>query len=537
MARDLCLVLASIVLTQMVKSVRRPVRARAVLGSVLLFILYLPQALMAQTQAQVDACKANQCTSFCKDLDLQTKQLTQCIAQCRQSCTQTTTEPVTITPKYLIMSVGYAPPGCTATATSLCGAGNGSSQVDYNSTSSNGSKISTKDSFNLGLTISYDNSSVLPGIGGGGSYSFSNETADTSSVNVTKGQSFDWKISGNGDGIDHGQDQFLLLLHPKIKLNKQGNTILWSVTDGGAMYTAFESELQNPASMRAGTKQVFDELGLTTDDYKTMLKADPFAGILRVAGGGHLGQIETGLNQAVGVSTMGGAPATDSNGPANPGASLDQQRFWYTGINFPYQASKSDPACNGGVCNCSTITGSLSNDNVSETIHEDTGTTTVDLYGGVSVPEVYSLKVDGKMTWTTTATTDNTTESKQTATATVACPSTQYTGPQGIQVWWDSRYGSFVFLLYDPGAVPMIHQGQVKDPAGHAVAGQLVTMTLGGKTYRTYTAPDGTYKFPTWGGKTMPTGTAQILSGSLTQSVTVGKSVVLQHHPVVQKVQ
>jgi len=153
----------------------------------------------------------------------------------------------------------------------------------------------------------------------------------------------------------------------------------------------------------------------------------------------------------------------------------------------------------------------------------------VDLYGGVSVPQAYSLKIDTKMVWTTTATTDNTTEGKQTATATVSCPSAQYTGEEGMYLWWDSRYGSFVFIPYDPGVVPMIHKGSVVSRSGHPIGGQLVTMTYGGKTYRTYSAPDGTYHFPSWSGKNIVSGTAEIETGGVKQTVQIGKTHEITH--------
>jgi hypothetical protein len=143
---------------------------------------------------------------------------------------------------------------------------------------------------------------------------------------------------------------------------------------------------------------------------------------------------------------------------------------------------------------------------------------------------VWSLKLDTKMVWTTGATTDNTTESKQTAAATITCPSTRYTGPEEMEVWWDSRYGSFLFIPFDPGVVPLLHQGKVQDASGRAVAGQSVKMTYAGKTFHTFTAPDGTYRFPSPNGKSVLTGTAQIVTGSLQQTVNIGeiKPVVLK---------
>jgi hypothetical protein len=99
-----------------------------------------------------------------------------------------------------------------------------------------------------------------------------------------------------------------------------------------------------------------------------------------------------------------------------------------------------------------------------------------------------------------------------------------------MYVWWDSRYGSFVFIPFDPGSVPLLHQGKVQDRTGNPVAGETVKMTYAGKTYHTLTAPDGTYRFPSPTGKPVRTGTAQIETGSLQQTVNIGET-----QPVVLK--
>ena len=407
--------------------------------------------------------------------------------ECTGSATPPPPTPVTVTPKYMIMAIAYAPPGCSIGSPSQCGTSNGSSFVDYSTSTANGTKITTKDSFQLGLTISY-NATFLGSLNGGGSYAIQNTTSDSTAVNETKTSANDWNVQGNGDGVDHGQDQFFLLLHPKVTLAKSGSQIQWGFSNPGAPFTVYAYELLNPSTARPSTTQVLQEVGLTNDDYQAILKEDPFGG------------------------------------QSSPGAGLDPNRFWYTGLSFPYEPAATLANCNnGGVCNCASYTGSLTNDKVSDTGTEDSGQTTVDLVGGISVPLTYSLQIDTKLVWTTSSTTDNTTESKQVATATVTCPSTKYAGPFGIQAWWDSRYGSFVLVPYDPGAVSMIHQGKVVSASNQPVSGQLVTMVYNGKTHRTYTGHDGSYGFPAWSGAPAFTGTAQIKTGSLTQTVNVGK--------------
>jgi len=476
---------------------------------------------------ETKACAEETCAAYCQQQTVPKTSVGQCVSECKKSCALPKPPPqpppvtVTVTPKYKIMAIAYAPPGCTtgpAGTPVQCGTSNGSSFVDYGSSSSNGTKTTTASSFQLGLTITYS-ASFLGALNGGGSYGFQNTTSNSSSVDVTKSTTNDWKVLGNGDGIDHGQDQFFLLLNPQVTVQKNGSQIKWGFSDPGSPYTVYASELQNPSTMRPSTAQVFKEVGLTTDDYQSILNADPFGGTVVTAS--NIVPLPRGGVASTGFS----GSASGSN--AAPGSNLDQNRFWYTGLSFPYQPGLSGPgaqACNSDICNCDSYAGSMSNDKAGDTINGDQGETTVDLQGGASLPLSQTLKIDAKMVWTDSSTTDNSTDKKETATATVTCPSTKYQGPFGIQAWWDSRYGSFVLILYDPGAVPMIQKGRVTNASGQPVRGQLVTMIYKGKTHSTYTANDGSYGFPSWSGAPAFTGTAEIDTGSLKQTVNLGNA-------------
>jgi hypothetical protein len=496
-----------------------------------------PESTTTNSNPESKACASETCPEYCGQPTTPKTSVGQCVAQCKQSCKAPPPPPppppmtVSVTPSYLVMAIAYAPPGCTVTTPTDCGTSNGSSFVDYGSSSSNGTKITTKDSFQLGLTITFD-ASFLSVLNGGGSYGFQNTTTDTSAVNVTKTQTNDWKVFGNGDGIDHSQDQFFLLLHPKVTLAKDANsTIQWGFNDPGAPFTVYASELQNPATMRPSTKQVFQELALTNADYQNILNEDPFGGTVANSTGPAVLHTAVGALPVTKAAFTTGGTSTPA-APAAPGAGLDPNRFWYTGLSFPYEPALNASNCNnGGVCNCDAYSGSITNENATDNSTEDEGQTTVDLQGGVTVPAEYSLKIDTKLVWTSGSTTDNTTDSKVVASATVTCPSTKYTGLAGVQAWWDTRYGSFVFITYDPGAVPMIQHGKVLSASNQPVVGQLVAMVYNGKQHKTYTAHDGSYGFPSWNGAPAFNGTAQIKTGALTQTVTVGTGlppIVLQ---------
>jgi hypothetical protein len=475
-------------------------------------------SVAAQT-SPLQACKENKCVQYCQGLSVPKTALEQCVTQCKDTC-QPPPPTVTVTPKYFVWAVAYAPPGCTTGTTpapnAQCGTADGSSLVDYGSSSANGTKVTTKDSFQLGVTITYD-ASFLDQLSGGGSYGFQETDSDSTAVSVTKTKTNDWKVLGNGDGIDHSQDQFSLLLHPQVKLEKRGTQVLWGIPNGGAPFVVYASELRNPSSARPSTTQVLQEAGLTTVDFQSILDTDPYGGIVAAGGKGVFPVLSS-----VGVNVGAQTSNQQLSGPPAPGSELDPKRFWYTGLSFPYQPGVSSNTCNSGLCNCDSYSGGMTNDNMNVNETSDEGQTTVDLQGGISVPSVYSLKLDTKLVWTSSSTTDNSTDNAVTATATVTCPSTNYPGPYGIQVWWDNRYGSFVLVPYDPGAVPMIHHGQVVDASGQPVRGQLVTMTHGGKTHRTYTSRDGSYGFPSWNGAPKFMGTAQVKTGGLKQTIDLG---------------
>src|SRR5258706_1434070 len=101
---------------------------------------------------QVDAkcnqeCFKENCSEFTNEEKLLRAE---CSRKCRAQCTKPPPVKV-IHPRYFIMAIVYAPPGCTSTATAKCEA---TSLVDYAQTSSNGTKLSTKSAFKVGMSVS-----------------------------------------------------------------------------------------------------------------------------------------------------------------------------------------------------------------------------------------------------------------------------------------------------------------------------------------------------------------------------------------------
>jgi hypothetical protein len=76
------------------------------------------------------------------------------------------------------------------------------------------------------------------------------------------------------------------------------------------------------------------------------------------------------------------------------------------------------------------------------------------------------------------------TTSRQEATATVTGPSLEYGGPTTVKVYWDTLYSSFMFAF---PTEPPSFAGTLLDESGQPVAYELVTLTVGGDRFSTFT--------------------------------------------------
>jgi hypothetical protein len=441
-------------------------------------ILLVAVLLMAiSAVAQPSACE-EKCTARdgpCYELASESPHLyAQCVAQCKQKCASSPpSPPVVLHLKFMVLGIIYAPPGCTSTASTACG---DKGSVDYAGGSSLGSKVSVKDSFKLEAKESLDLGGVF---GADGGFTFSQ--ADSSSFSVTKAAGLEIKASGNADGIDHGQDLFILALNPTVTVREQNGNLYWKPGyDGPSLvrYQVYASELRNPATMRPAVASEFANRGLVTEDYQTILSLDPFGGTVASSSGSRHG-IDTAIVGGIHEVSTGTGPA------------LDGRRFRVTAWSLPYVPPLQSPACNGGVCACSSTTIMLKNEFVSE----KTGENETEYSVGISSGFGSWLKASETFTWTTSSSTTSTTDSSQSASATLVCPSINYTGPTNVQVYWDSLFGTFLFMPYELSAASIIQQGSVKDASGKPVAGRRVDLSYGGKTYHTLTSQNGSYKF------------------------------------------
>lgn len=381
-----------------------------------------------------------------------------------------------IFPKYYILGLVYAPPGCTSTSALKCST---QSSVDYQASSSMGTKVSMENAFSKTFDDKVDVSVGVKdagSIGASVSGGYQNTSSDSKSQTITKGQSLDIKATGNGDGIDHDQDLFILLLNPAVAVrentqvvnNQCGPTVVsWYMGVSGssgheALYTIPVGWLKNPSSMPANVVyQLQTLLKFTNDDYQTILAQDPFA---------------------------------------NGSTTIDSNRFTLTTYSFPYIPTQQLSDCNNGVCSCTTFADTLKNE-----FQTDVGSKYQDQYSlGFSESAGFDIGVlsiknqsDQKFTWTSTSTNDATTDSSQSALAAVMCPSSNYQGPTNMDVYWDKLFGSFMFVPTWITQPQIISQGTAADASGKPVRHEAVTLSFGGKTYHTWTNNRGDYVFST----------------------------------------
>jgi hypothetical protein len=353
-------------------------------------------------------------------------------------------------PKYQVMTIIYAPPGTAG--------GKSGSYVDYSTGSSLGTIVDVSSSFKSDYSITAGLS-----VGGGGNSASASLGNEWSTTQLT---STEYKISSTGknevkvpgpavDGVDHDYDQIWLCLNPAMTIEVAGKKITYTPGVNGPVLDqiyVLVSELKNPASMRADVAATLKSKGFTTDDYASILKADPFA------------------NGATGIDT---------------------RRFQETSTTFPYEpppTPQDSPTVN---------TYTVTYDGSQAVKHEADSSYAITVTASVTVGLIANLTLSTKDSWTwdQNNSTENTVGTSSSAATAIADPSYGYTGDTAqIAVYWDTVFSSFMFapvpvgnpflsgVLYGKNHLPQI--------------GQKVVLKANGRTFVTYTDRKGAYRFP-----------------------------------------
>src|ERR1700674_2714212 len=395
----------------------------------------------------------------------------------QENCTVHTARAV-VYPTYQILALMYSPPGCTGTTPQCVASG----QVDYQNGSSAGTKVSIDQSFKNSQQVSVDVTLGDPDVAaleGGGSAGWAITNTDSSSETISKSQTNDLSLESFQDGIDHNQDVFWLLMNPAVVVSTLGTQVSWNMGYKG----------RGPSLVRVAVHDLIaysftptsSLYNLTPLDCSTIVKQDPFA----------------------------------------KGSTVISQRFVYTAA-YNYEPSSS----------CSSVSGKYEHEQDADASHtvevEITTGYSEGASGGYGIIKA-SMKASQDFTWTNTSSKTATTGSTQTASFTLPCPAND-TGNSWIAVYWDSLYGTFMFMPTNiPGLV--IHQGHVSDSAGKLVRYQIVTLSYGGKTYHTATNGNGDYRFfaPQNAPKVALPATGQLTVMGFKQAVTLRASAPVQN--------
>jgi len=387
----------------------------------------------------------------------------------------------TVTPKFIVTNVIYAPPGSA-------NKGSGSS-VDYGSSSTSGVTTSVGSSFKSDYSLSASVSLSDPvalGISLGSeqfgvSTSTSSTSGSTSSLDVKKTTSSDVKVPGPPtDGIDHTYDEIWVLLDPVIGVQATGNTGYWVVGMNSRTVPLYAKVgwLKNPSTMPANVAQAFANAGCTSQDFATMLAQDPFAG-----------------TQVLRPTAIASQPTPDPT-----------RYTWISEI--PYEPDASGPSQLYGLKNDTTTTQGTSN--------SDSYTVGMSFSASVGFSDWIkaSLSASSSWTWTNTSNSSNSHDQTQSASFTMVSPSPSYAGTAvDMQVYWDGVYGTFLFLLADTSN-PVL-TGTV-EAMSRPVPGADVVVTVGGRRIHAYADSHGVYRIAR-----LPSGPVQISYGGNTQTATV----------------
>jgi hypothetical protein len=411
--------------------------------------------------------------------------LQQCYRNCVKICPRYVSSGVSY-PKFHVLTLMYAPPGCATGPTSRCSS---SSSVEYLSGSSTGSRISLQSSFkegtDLSLSASYSYEGVL-GLGFSDSSGWTTTKTSTSTQTISKSASNMIRVpAGGGDGIDHSQDQIIVLLNPAFTVStyrKQTEWLFGYKAPSAELYTLYVQWLTNPASMPPNVAALLKSKGIDEQDFKTILSSNPFA--------------------------------------YGPGA-IDSNRYARLTTTFPYEPPQKSAKCTDGICSCATFSQIIKNDFQTERMSQyqwqytegDTKS------GSLSFANIKSAD---SQTITVTSSETSIQSSTNSATVTITCPSADYTGPTLMAVYWDTLFGTFMFapVEADPGLV-LIHRGRVQTFSSEPAQHQEVTLMLGRKIYRTYTNNNGEYQF--YSEEVLPDGfIGRLNTGGLSKVVNIG---------------
>lgn len=339
-----------------------------------------------------------------------------------------------ITPKFVVLGVIYAPPGSKST-------------VDYGASTLLGTATSLSSSFTSGNSVSASSSlgigASIPGVSFGDSVtstastSYTQQSDTSSSLSVNKISTSDIIVPGpasSAAGIDHSTDVVLIWLNPAaiFSLTPGSGVINWTNLAFDARDPASDmdvvalqlAQLENPALISSATQQSLDRSwagpggALTSADLLTIAARDPFS------------------NPSYTVSVPSGSSCSSDG------------RFCLAGSqDFSYQ-----PPAPGGQPITEKMSVQYQTTASSGQAATDTYqvgfTTDLNAHAAFAVQFSADVKTSSTLSWMNKWSSTRTNTSGQSASLSITGPasSDNYMGPTEFNLFQDSVYGTFMFF-------------------------------------------------------------------------------------------
>jgi hypothetical protein len=351
--------------------------------------------------------------------------------------------------RYLVVSVVYAPPGTNG--------GHSASSVSYSSGTTTATTTSASQTFKATNSLSLSAEGIFGAIGASDTYTFSISNIDSQSLVISKAKTGNFTRPGPGaDGINHDEDIIYVVLNPTVNLALSPSSVSW--TPIGSAKTPIPLAVNwlngHDPNMPADIASALQSAGITAADYANILARDPFT---------------------------------------DPSYTVDPNRFSYQ-TSFYYLAplSPNDPVL--------TSTINLTDTSASTTGNEVDDTYSVALSLSVSSGDLFdfakaTLKDTNSWEWTNKTSRSTTNTSTQAAIATIGGPAYGYNGLSQCDVYVDTIYHTFAFMLVPAGSRDSTLEGKVVDPGGAPIAGAPVTLIENGYRHPTLTNAMGEYVF------------------------------------------
>lgn len=187
--------------------------------------------------------------------------------------------PAILKPRFVVLTLLYAPPG-------------NASNAGFSQGTTQGTTTSISNSFALGVTLEFNASGGFIAQGSLGlSFGVTGTTQNSQGFEISTTATQGRQVASVSDAVDHTQDRFILWLNPQVTITQTGlgtGTYTVSPADGQPMDIIDVStrELLNPSLIppaKLGPQNIGGVVvpglaGLTAMDFQSALSLDPFVG-------------------------------------------------------------------------------------------------------------------------------------------------------------------------------------------------------------------------------------------------------------------